>query len=416
MNMKRNGIFICAFSLLICTFLIWYPLAHQGVLPWNTLDLGITQTAATYDGFLGGYKTLVAKYKTKIENLLTQQFPGYVPSLELNNQMNYEVNQVLYQGVLGEDYAFLPASHSDAYNTYISKDGSYLMRTETFDKSEESRRQVNDMINDLARRHPELSVNVYQVPDIGCTNVLGQIPGFMDQLDYSEDLRLGFDENLVSTGRLEYDSLEEFHQYFLKSDHHWNFTGAYQGYQDIIAMLEENFPEIGAPREMKGYRYAAEDIHYQGSLARMAMNTTIYDVLYDGDIEVPPYQVQINGGEWLSTIYPNKERYFNGEVDPPPYYSQYADFFHWDSREIHYVFDNGTGRNLLIFADSISDNMDELVASHFDHTYVIDLRMVEEGFTFEEYIKEKNITDVLFLNLSSTMLNAYPDYEKYFAE
>ena len=57
-------------------------------------------------------------------------------------------------------------------------------------------------------------------------------------------------------------------------------------------------------------------------------------------------------------------------------------------------------RNLLIISDSLSWQVDYILAENFENTYVINLRYGKwktDKLYLKEYLAEHNITDILFL-------------------
>lgn len=407
--MKHNIIFIVLFSTICMSFLIYFPLAFLGVVKWNNVDLGNTAIAKHYEDVpFAKYQNFIEKCKTKITKVVTQQFPGYIDILKINTQTNKSLNKILYDLAFKDDYEFLPAFHNSQYNTFINKDNEFIIRVENYGNFTEAMYKINtatNIINTLAESYPSININVYTVSDLGSNGLLNTVTEFIKTENWVETIQSNFNDN-INTDYLKYNSLEEYRNYFFESDHHWNYKGAYQGYLDIVNLLKKTYKDIGEPLAINEYRYANENIKYRGSLARMAIDYDIYDIMFDGGIQLPPYQVTVNDSGILDNIYPNKEFYFNGQVKHEDFYGQYGDFFHGDYGQIHYQFNKGD-RNLLIIADSISDCMDDLIASHFNNTYVIDLRLFND-FYFDNYVKEKNITDVLFLNLSTTMINSLP--------
>lgn len=406
--MKHNIIFIVVFSMICMSFLIYFPFAFFGVVKWNSIDLGNSPIAKHYENVpFAKYQNFVEEYKTKITKVVTQQFPIYIDILKINTQTNKILNKFLYDSVFKEDYEFLPAFHNSQYNTFVNKNNEFIIRIENYGNFTEAMYKIDtstNIINTLADNYPSININVYTVSDLGSNGLLNTVKDFIKTENWVETIQNSFNNN-VNADYLKYNSLEEYRNYFFNSDHHWNYKGAYQGYLDIINLLEKTYSDIGEPLNINKYRYADENIKYRGSLARMAIDYDIYDLMFDGGIEMPPYQVTVNDGDISDNIYPNKELYFNGQINHEDFYGQYGNFFHGDYGQIHYQFNNGD-RNLLIIADSISDCMDDLIASHFNNTYVIDLRLFNK-FDFDSYVKEKNITDVLFLNLSTTMINSF---------
>ena len=78
----------------------------------------------------------------------------------------------------------------------------------------------------------------------------------------------------------------------------------------------------------------------------------------------------------------------------------YAGFYGSDYGEVIYDFHNKKD-NLLIFSNSYSNPINELIASSFNKTYIIDLRAYEldlgKTFDIDSYIKENKIDKILFL-------------------
>ena len=57
------------------------------------------------------------------------------------------------------------------------------------------------------------------------------------------------------TSYLAIDSLEDYMNYFYKTDHHWNYKGAYQGYKDIIKMIFGSEEKVLEPVEEVNLKY-----------------------------------------------------------------------------------------------------------------------------------------------------------------
>ena len=70
---------------------------------------------------------------------------------------------------------------------------------------------------------------------------------------------------------------------------------------------------------------------------------------------------------------------------------------------------NSTGRNLLIIGDSYALPLLEVVASHFDKTYIryVDANKSLTDVKYEDLIDEYGITDVLYLEMSDRIIYDY---------
>ncbi len=66
---------------------------------------------------------------------------------------------------------------------------------------------------------------------------------------------------------------------------------------------------------------------------------------------------------------------------------------------VEYRYNQPAKGNIVIFAESFSNPINELIAAHFNHTYFIDLRHYERDygkpFDFGDFIEGKNIDQVL---------------------
>ena len=191
---------------------------------------------------------------------------------------------------------------------------------------------------------------------------------------------------------LKISSYDQYKDYFYETDHHWNYKGSYQGYQDIIHLLlpgEEVLEPVGT---------TTFDVYYYGSNAR---TTSIYKnkekfTVYD--FEVPEYDTYING---QMMVYDNENMYYSGNYPTEEGYNHYRAYYGGDYAEVEYDYYQPEKENLLVIAPSYSNAINKLVASHFNKTYFIDLRHYKNqygvDFNPEEYCKEHKIDKFLLL-------------------
>lgn len=193
---------------------------------------------------------------------------------------------------------------------------------------------------------------------------------------------------------LKIQSFEQYKDYFYETDHHWNYKGSYQGYKDIIQMI---LPQDQLLEPIKEKTY---DVYYYGSNAR---TTSIYSnkekfTVYQFDL--PKYTTYING---VKSVYGNKKMYENNQYYTNEGYNHYRAYYGGDFAEVIYDFHQPEKENLLIIAPSYSNANNDLIASHFNKTFVIDLRHYknEFGHTFnaQKYCQENHI-DKFVLMLS----------------
>jgi hypothetical protein len=165
-------------------------------------------------------------------------------------------------------------------------------------------------------------------------------------------------------------------------------------------MMRKNTPEIREPIEAKE-RKEYPGIQFRGSYAALSGYRRFYDdfwvYIYDLPNQGPPrYSMRSRADQYDAGHYDNYHNIFM---------LHYEHYYHTDRRR--FVYENNTGRNLLIITDSLSHWTGWLIASSFDVTYLYfpwDGRTVD----YNEYIRERGITDVLMLVYSQAgIFNVY---------
>lgn len=205
----------------------------------------------------------------------------------------------------------------------------------------------------------------------------------------TSDLRSFFKNNLVGYKGLEdlkVETYEKYKKFFYKTDHHWNAVGSYEGYKDIANMF--GF----VPKEPKRFITFENTIFY-GSEAR---NIAFYDIkekFSAFEFEYSKHEEYLNGALSHYGKYPS---YYTGIYSTSPLTPYYADFYGPDVAEVKYDYNNKLKDNLLILSSSFSNPINPLIASHFNKTYIVDLRHYE-NFNITDYLKKNDINKVLFI-------------------
>lgn len=193
-------------------------------------------------------------------------------------------------------------------------------------------------------------------------------------------------EDSYKLKQFEVDNYEEYEEYTYKTDHHWNQDASYKGYTDVIEFLNN---EEAKPIEKT---YYLDDTNFYGYMARQIKYFGIKEKIKYHYVNVGEFTAYIDGKEsWLdsSPLY-TEDNYSRDE-----YFYHYAYLSGNNHAEKIIDFHNEDKENLLVFSDSFTNAMLPLIASHFNKTYAIDHRYVEEKINLVEYIKKYNITKVL---------------------
>ncbi|MBP5512726.1 hypothetical protein J6X73_00980 [Candidatus Saccharibacteria bacterium] len=191
--------------------------------------------------------------------------------------------------------------------------------------------------------------------------------------------------------RLNYDGYEGFKEYFYKTDHHWNYTGSYQAFQDIAKMFG-----VKNPAEPTG-TFTSEENFY-GSKARDSRNHSFKENFTIYTFDLPAHDTYVNHKE---REYGHYEDFMNHNYKSKQDFNYYGWVYGGDMGEVVFDYHQPKKDNLLIISNSFDNPVNVLVAQYFNKTYAVDLRHykdhVGEKFVLSEYIKEKKIDKVLFI-------------------
>jgi len=218
-------------------------------------------------------------------------------------------------------------------------------------------------------------------------------------------------DSSVKVNAVEVNSFNDYYNKFFITDHHWNHHGSEEAYLGIVKMLRENYPDI-VPLEVEDV-YEFKDVQFFGSLSRAHSNKAVWDTFGVYYRSLPSHTLvrdeAIAYGS-KKTQSANLRIYRSGEHNKASGYNHYTEFYRV-AKEIKYK-DNNTGRNLLLIGDSYSLPLLEVVAAHFDNTYVRyedrSWNNFPEELIYEDFIKENNITDVIVIEeMAKSIMQGY---------
>lgn len=203
--------------------------------------------------------------------------------------------------------------------------------------------------------------------------------------------------NNISYSYLKINGIKDHQEYYFKSDGHWNAKGAYQGYKDIIEMINNDFDLDQVKEIEEEYIYEYE---FKGNISSQIgmigdsdhivdyklKDLGEYDYYADNNktnLNDVKNEYKLNGN---NTVYSDYDLYFGAN-----YFLRIFDFKQEDKP------------NLLIFSDSFVNTNMSWIASHFNKTVIIDLRSKPEDFNLDYYINEYDIDAALILMKYSNM-------------
>lgn len=199
--------------------------------------------------------------------------------------------------------------------------------------------------------------------------------------------------------KLNYNSFAEYKTLFYQTDHHWNYHGSYIGYTQIIRMLEGPNVEV-----LKPVRTHVYNTIYNGSLARDNLLTCSTEKFTVYEYDLSPYKTYVNDQE---KEYGYRSLYVSDEDFPHKKYSNHYGMYYGDDwAKVVYDFNQPEKENLLILGTSFTNSVNELIASHYNKTHVLDFRHYRkqygERINAQKYMEENNISKMVIIgNISS---------------
>ena len=407
----RNLIFIVLIGLLLVTPLVyWLSLdGHwQSYSDWEDRNLTVFPALNDQD-FRTAVKRIAQGLPDEAGELFFNQFISGLfqrrVSLATGHQMllRYPLidlstmyKRIMVQGV----YAILPDPAiltSPNSNYYFIRDDEYFVRTvKTFGEQEKADIDLRIAnYEQLLSDFPDIHFYAYNIETLEYSpfHVMAQ---YYPNADNGQSLVYFLEKKPQALAFRNYalTSFQDYKDRFFRTDHHWNIRASVDAYQDIYAMLKEQYETISPPVEVKEYRQI-KDLEFLGGFAK----TTLYPVkpesLEYAVVDMEDFETYIDGE--MADL-GDRESYLDGSYDHGKYINHYRGFFGKQEVEVYYHFDHDTGRNLLMITSSYARTIQAMLASHFDDTYVIDLRFEEnQAKTLHQMIADDDITDVLIL-------------------
>jgi len=292
---------------------------------------------------------IVGRIENSVENKVTNYFPFYNEINSLYNKVDFASNKILFKDVPIK-------KNSDGEYIFYDKVNGFYYLTNKYTSKELNERLDSQVkfFNELSKKGIDVNIYIptrYEFTTLKKDNLSNYVSEFVSKLDSDINVRV-----------MDVKSIDEYKEYFYKTDHHWTIKGALDGYKDICDMLG-----IDAINNLNIVEH--KERMYYGSLTKTALNDNINDYISDVDIKLD-YDVYVNGKTADSLFKPREIRLDRDYK----YYDYYVQYFNGQYGNVVYDYHNSDKENLLIIGDSYSWQIDYLIASSFNKTHVINLR------------------------------------------
>jgi len=338
------------------------------------------------------------RYQKDLAAVLSDQFPLRLTWVRTAKAVD--------QGMIHLAYLFTsdPAIPADrTSDLYITRDHAALLngpeplRESTFDVIDQRITNYKKLMDD----HPDVNFYLYYVERI--QNVSAHpMDAMFENLERGQyyDYFIQHRPEALSVEKIDVQTFEDHLAYFYRTDHHWNMKGVFHAYEEVYDLLAQNYPENPALLPYEGF-LTEKVIDFRGSLARKSFfpESEPFNIV---DYALPPHAVYDNGE---LTTYSHSADYLAGSYPKDPYYNHYEGEFGRDWALIEFVFPGNPDRNLLVIGNSYDNALVPLLASHYHHTYDIDLRFYKD-FSLSAFLAERPVDDILVIGENSIVFGS----------
>ena len=175
------------------------------------------------------------------------------------------------------------------------------------------------------------------------------------------------------------NTYDDFSEQFYRTDHHWNHKGAYRGYKEIHKLLNIDEPCLIPLREVSLSRQMTGSKATHAGFAGMWENPAVYEFDYP--------ELGIEYGHEREVI----DNPGSGKFDYVYFYGESAPLITFDTNR-------PDRENILILGDSYTNAVLKLLASHYNRTYYVDMRLPgSQQFSIGRFSEENNVDLVLII-------------------
>lgn len=370
MKRKSDYFVFIIFISIILTFYAVFITGQKDISEEENRELAKLQTFSMED-------FTENRFQNNIEKAISDQIviSGTVKkaALETRNKIVNSMNNIILKLRNNPDSIYYAAVSEKVYK--INSDDHLLNRYLTSSYDERTINYYN---------HIEGADKYFYFIETDCSKVYNKEEYYKDM--YKE---IAKKLNVKASGKFEVSDYETYKENFYKTDHHWNRKGQYKAYKEIAKLL--GIPENEQVKVVEEKQY---DIPFFGSRAREASEYDIEEkfTVYKYN-NLKPTKTYVDG---VLINYGKKEEYDKGEFETKQSTNHYGDYYGWDNGEIIFDFNKPEKENLLIISDSYSNALNEIIASSYNKTYIIDFRQ-NPKFEPNEYIKNNDIDKILIL-------------------
>lgn len=388
----RHKILSVIFVSLLFSCILYILFFKQGIL-YSELELRKLHNFSQFS--LRNFKH--QHFQKAFEMTLSDRFPLRKKALQSSILIDYQLHKLTTLNkrdyslikIKGDTFTFnRPTSHLVMYPYFLNNNA-----LDTINKSALT-------INKLYEKHQDKNFIFFKPFMIKEANFFDRDNQFKSSgQKYVTSLKQALNPNIIFLNH-QYDHFQDYQKDYYKSDYHWNHLGLDRGYR----MLEKTLNKLNGTNINleKGSEFCLNHHLFYGSLGREAGYLFGGDYFCGYNYHLKEYKVTTDTQNYL-----NQSKYQNNSASLIEWNNVFMDFYGDNVKEVKFeVINNQTKRNLLVINDSFVSGLKRLLAQHYDHSYFLDPRFNKNLFNeLDTFIKEKEITDIIFVISIYSMLN-----------
>jgi hypothetical protein len=383
-------------SLVEARFLSTFPAPDLQAIKTGVKRILQRKPREEVDILLGKY--VDRSFQKNFEAAASDQFPLRLPLILIKRALDRKMIELAYSPLPD------PAIPADMVSgIYVLRDKSRLIPAPDSFSDSTATKVSKHMLNIeyLINKYPEISFYALlyeRLPGSKHHPLIQYFPQ-SDQgriFEYFKDHK----PNNLKVTELSYANLDDFSSNNYKTDHHWNIHGALKAYLQIYSIISKDYLNISPLLDIENV-FEVPERKFYGSYARRTLYPIEGETFETVNSNFPNFEV-IHADD-ISTKLPWKN-YNKIVLSKEKYTNYYGKMFVAQTDGLEFVNEMSNLRNLLVIGNSFADPLLPLLASHYKHTYYIDLRNFKD-FSFSDYIKTHQVDDVLLLIDNSVLLN-----------
>ncbi len=327
----------------------------------------------------------------KFDGAVTDQFPFRMPLIIFAKAVDRQIINLSYRF---SDDDVIPADMTSEIYIMLKHD-ALIVPPGSFDQN--IRNNIDHRLanyKDIASRYPDLNIYIYYLETLPYSQY-HPLNAYFSNADQGQGFEY-FQSNLPEKINLDFmplDNVEGHLKNYYRTDHHWNVNGilgAYKGIYDLISNDKTDFPRKLSSTTLIPF----PDIEFLGSYARKTLYPLKGDDFIGYEAEFPICVIKDQG---VPGDYDFRDEYAAGNYPTTAYTDHYGTYFGSQKGLLEYICETQTDRNILIIGDSYTRPLVALIASHYHHTFFVDLRQ-NIDFTMSDFTQNHTIDDFLIVS------------------